>query len=286
MSIEPGVLYVVATPIGNLADLSGRAQETLGSVALIAAEDTRHTRVLLQHFGLTTALLSVHEHNEADRARLLLARLRQGESIALVSDAGTPLISDPGYRVVRAAIAAGFPVVPVPGPSALVAALSVSGLATDRFTFEGFLPARPSARRARLERLARETRTMVFYEAPHRVLGTLEDLCAAFGGGREAFAGRELTKAFEAHYHGTLEQLGARLAPDPDARRGELVLCVAGYSDAAELSPRSAVDAERLLRVLLDELPLKRAVSAATRILGGGRNELYRLALRLHRERE
>ncbi|HYW02711.1 MAG TPA: 16S rRNA (cytidine(1402)-2'-O)-methyltransferase [Gammaproteobacteria bacterium] len=282
---EHGVLYVVATPIGNLADLSERARRTLAGVALVAAEDTRRTRTLLQHCGLSTALISVHEHNETERARLLVARLEQGESVALVSDAGTPLISDPGYRVVRAVIAAGFRVLPVPGPSAVIAGLSVSGLATDRFTFEGFLPARGGARRTRLARLAGESRSMVFYESPHRLAVTLEDMARAFGAGRSAFVGRELTKAFEQHYHGPLGELAERFAREADSVRGELVICVAGRDDAQEGGAPPTVDPEQLLTVLLDELPLKRAVAAATRILGGGRNELYSLALRLHAER-
>ncbi len=216
----PGTLFVVATPIGNLGDLTVRARETLAGADLIAAEDTRHTGQLLAQLGIRTPLLALHEHNEGARAGELVGRLRDGARIALVSDAGTPLISDPGYRLVAAAAEAGIAVVPVPGACAAVAALSVAGLATDRFVFEGFLPARAAARRARLAALAAETRTLVFYEAPHRVGETLADLAAAFGASRRAVLGRELTKLHESVYRGAVGDLATRADGDPNMARG------------------------------------------------------------------
>jgi 16S rRNA (cytidine1402-2'-O)-methyltransferase len=243
----PGTLFVVATPIGNRGDLTERARETLASVDLIAAEDTRHTGRLLAQLGIGTALLALHEHNEAARAEELVARLRQGARIALVSDAGTPLISDPGFRLVAAAAAAGVAVVPIPGACAAVAALSVAGLPTDRFVFEGFLPARAGARRTRLSALAAETRTLVFYEAPHRISETLADLAVAFGAARDAVLARELTKLHETVYRGSLGELAERAAADSNMARGEAVLVVAG---AAEHAAPGAADVERLDRLL------------------------------------
>ena len=215
-----GVLYVVATPIGNVGDLSPRARETLAGVDLIAAEDTRHTGQLLRRIGIDRPLQSLHEHNEHERVAGIVQRLRDGARIALVTDAGTPLVSDPGFLLVRAARAHGIAVVPVPGPCAAIAALSVAGIATDRFVFEGFLPARRSERRERLAALATEARTLVFYEAPHRVHALLADLADCFGADREAAIARELTKAHETHYSGTLGELVSRLAGDEDLARG------------------------------------------------------------------
>ena len=222
MSRVTGRLQVVATPIGNLADLSERARQALAEADVIAAEDTRHTGALLKAIGLATPLLSLHEHNESQRVPALLARLAEGERVALVSDAGTPLLSDPGYELVRAAIAAGFEVSVVPGPSAITAALAVAGLPTDRFCFEGFLPARERERRAALEALAHERRTLVFFEAPHRIAAALADTAAVLGAEREAVVVRELTKAHETIYRGTLRDLAARAATEANFARGEI----------------------------------------------------------------
>src|ERR1044072_1153509 len=224
----PGTLYVVATPIGNLADLTPRAREVLASVALIAAEDTRHTRQLLQSCGIDTALTSLHEHNEAQKSGELVARLARGDSIALVSDAGTPLVSDPGFDLVAAARNAGIAVVAIPGACAAIAALSVAGLPTDRFAFEGFLPAKRAARSERLEPLAREERTLIFYEAPHRLVEVLHDMARTFGAERRASISRELTKRFETTYSEPLAQLRDDAERDSDMTRGEIVIVVSG----------------------------------------------------------
>jgi len=276
---------VVATPIGNLGDLSSRARSTLESCALIAAEDTRHTGTLLKHLGVTTPLLSLHEHNEAQRTPDLISRLRAGASIALMSDAGTPAISDPGFELVRAAAAAGIDIVAVPGPCAAVAALSIAAQPTDRFCFEGFLPARGSARRARLESLKLEPRTLVFYESPHRVAETLEDCAAAFGTERAATAAREITKLHETTYRGSLGELAARAAADADFARGEIVLVVAGAPAQAAVAEGGADGhggaLDRVLSVLLAELPLKQAARLAAQIVQVRDNETYKRALLL-----
>jgi 16S rRNA (cytidine1402-2'-O)-methyltransferase len=271
-------LYVVATPIGNLDDMSPRAVRILSSVDRIAAEDTRHSRPLLQHFGIGTPMSALHEHNEREQAPRLLAALEAGESVALISDAGTPLVSDPGYHLVRTARARGIAVVPVPGPSALMAALSAAGLPTDRFVFEGFLPSKPTARRTRLQALARETRTLVFFESPHRLSSALEDMAVVFGAERQAVLARELTKAFETIRGDSLQRLVDWVHSDANQRRGELVLLVHG---AAEAQPGDGREAERVLELLLKELPVKQAAALAARITGAGRNELYRRALEL-----
>ena len=274
----PGTLYVVATPIGNLADLTPRAREVLASVALIAAEDTRHTRQLLQSCGIGTALTSLHEHNEARKSAELVARLARGESIALVSDAGTPLVSDPGFDLVAAARRAGIAVVAIPGACAAIAALSVAGLPTDRFVFEGFLPAKTAARSDRLAELAREQRTLIFYEAPHRLAEVLRDMTRIFGAERSASISRELTKRFETTYAGTLAQLSDAAERDSDMSRGEIVIVVSGApspSDARE------IDSDSLLRALLEELSPSQAAKVAAHVTGGKRSELYEAALRL-----
>jgi 16S rRNA (cytidine1402-2'-O)-methyltransferase len=274
----PGTLYVVATPIGNLADLTPRAREVLASVALIAAEDTRHTRQLLQTCGIATALTSLHEHNEAQKSAELVARLARGESIALVSDAGTPLVSDPGFDLVAAARHAGIAVVAIPGACAAIAALSVAGLPTDRFVFEGFLPAKAAARSERLEQLAREQRTMIFYEAPHRLAEVLRDMARIFGAERTASISRELTKRFETTYGGTLAQLSDAVERDSDMSRGEIVIVVSGTP-----SPSTALelDSDALLRALLEELSPSQAAKIAAHVTGGRRSDLYEAALRL-----
>ena len=276
---------MVATPIGNLGDLSPRARETLKTCALIAAEDTRHTGSLLKTFGIETPMVSLHDHNEAQRTPELIARMQEGASIALVSDAGTPAISDPGFDLVRAAAAAGLEVIAIPGPCALVAALSIGAQPTDRFCFEGFLPARGSARRARLQQLVTEPRTLIFYESPHRVADTLADCAAEFGAERGATVAREITKLHETTYRGTLGELAARAVADGDFARGEIVLVVGGAPARAETDEGGADghggELDRVLSVLLGELPLKQAAHLAAKIVHARDNEAYKRALRL-----
>jgi len=274
--MNDGTLYVVATPIGNLADISQRAAEILASVNLIAAEDTRVTSRLLQHLGISGRMLSLHEHNELKRSEQLLIHLGEGEDIALVSDAGTPLISDPGYPLVRRVREAGIRVVPVPGPSAIISALSVAGLPTDRFVFEGFLPGKAASRRARLEQLQAETRTLVFYESPHRVLVCIEDMQACFGEDRQAVVARELTKTFETIRNGSIAELLEWMQQDSNQQRGEFVLLVAG---ADEIENPGQLDEKHVLQVLLEDLPVKQAAALAARICDGKRNHFYQLAL-------
>jgi 16S rRNA (cytidine1402-2'-O)-methyltransferase len=274
----PGRLQVVATPIGNLADLSARAREALISADVIAAEDTRHTRVLLRAIGIATPLVSLHEHNESQRTAELLARLAAGETIALVSDAGTPLLSDPGLELVQRAARAGFEVHAIPGPSAITSALAVAGLPTDRFCFEGFLPSRERERRAALAALAHEPRTLVFFEAPHRILRTLADMAAEFGAERPAAVARELTKAHETIYRGTLRELLARAQAEENFQRGEITVVVHGAAAAA-----GGVD-EQLLRrtveLLARELPPGRAAAIAAQLTGATRAAAYALVTR------
>lgn len=277
-----GTLFVVATPIGNRGDLSARARETLAGVDLVAAEDTRHTGSFLAQLGISRPLVSLHEHNEAKRVPELVERLAAGARIALVADAGTPLLSDPGYRLVAAAGAAGFAVVPIPGPCAVIAALSVAGLPTDRFVFEGFLPTRGPKRRARLAALASEARTLVFYEAPHRLADTLADLAAAFGEDRPAVLARELTKLHESVYREPLGALAAAARGDANMTRGEAVLAVAG-APAADPDAAATGLADRLLVALLAELPLSRAVDVVAEATGERRNRVYQRALTLRR---
>lgn len=278
MSIEKGSLYVVATPIGNLGDMSPRAVSVLSSVDLIAAEDTRHSAILLRHFGITTPCVALHEHNEREQLPRLLERLAAEQSLALISDAGTPLVSDPGYHLVSAAVARGVSVHPLPGPSALVAALSVAGLPTDRFLFEGFLPAKAGARRQRLVALSEQTATLVLYESPHRIQATLADMVEALGGQRRAALCRELTKLHETVLNDTLANLAGRVAADGNQRRGEIVLVVAG---AAERANTSEAESERVLRILLAAMPLKQAAAVAAQLTGEKKNRLYQLALAL-----
>ncbi|MDS4042124.1 MAG: 16S rRNA (cytidine(1402)-2'-O)-methyltransferase, partial [Candidatus Competibacter sp.] len=253
MAVESGALYVVATPIGNLEDITARALRVLREVDCIAAEDTRHTGQLLRHFGIDTPLLSLHEHNERGRLESVIAMLREGRSVALVSDAGTPLISDPGFPLVRELRRQGSKVIPVPGPSSVLAALSVAGLPTDRFVFEGFPPPKTAARRARLQALTGEERTLVFLEASHRVAETLVDLAAVFGAERWAVVARELTKRFEEVHGAPLGELGTWLAADANRQKGEFVLVVQGVPAASEAD---TPEIRRLLRALLAELPI------------------------------
>ena len=278
MDKAPGRLLVVATPIGNLADLSPRAREALAGVAVVAAEDTRHTRSLLQTVGVGTPLVSLHGHNEAQRVPELLARLAQGEDVALVSDAGTPLLSDPGFELVRRAAEAGIAVQAIPGPSAITAALAVAGLPTHRFCFEGFLPARAPERRAALAGLAHEARTLVFFEAPHRIQATLADLAAEFGAERQAVVARELTKVHETLYRGTLGELAARAGREENFARGEITLVVHGAAAAA--ASVDGPELRRTMEILLKELPPGRAAAAAARLTGATRAAAYALASR------
>ncbi|WP_213875196.1 16S rRNA (cytidine(1402)-2'-O)-methyltransferase [Pseudomonas sp. dw_358] len=274
----PGTLYVVATPIGNLDDMSARALKVLGEVALIAAEDTRHSIRLLQHFGIGTPLAACHEHNERDEGGRFLTRLLAGDDVALISDAGTPLISDPGYHLVRQVRAAGIAVVPVPGPCALIAALSAAGLPSDRFIFEGFLPAKAVGRRARLEQVREEPRTLIFYEAPHRILECLQDMEAVFGGERPALLARELTKTFETLKGLPLSELRAFVENDSNQQRGECVVLVSGWV-APEAEDAVSAEVTRILDLLLAEMPLKRAAALAAEITGVRKNLLYQVAL-------
>ncbi len=273
-----GRLYVVATPIGHLGDASQRMRDTLSAAAVVAAEDTRYTGRLLAMLGIRASLVSLHEHNERERVAQLLARLAAGEDVALVSDAGTPLVSDPGFMLVRAAIESGIEAVPVPGPCAAIAALSVAGLPTDRFCFEGFLPARAAARRGRLESLAREARTLVFYESPQRLAASLADMAAAFGGARRAAVARELTKAHETVYHGDLGDLARRVTEDANMSRGELAVVVEG---AADPPPTATEEIDRVLGVLLSSMPASQAAGLAAELTGAPRNDCYRRAVAL-----
>ncbi|NLG59165.1 MAG: 16S rRNA (cytidine(1402)-2'-O)-methyltransferase [Gammaproteobacteria bacterium] len=267
-----GTLHVVATPIGNLGDLPPRAQQVLRDVAAVCAEDTRHTRRLLAHFGIEAELVALHEHNEQQQAGRLVERLLAGDSLALVSDAGTPLVSDPGFRLVRAAREAGVRVSPVPGPSAVIAALSVAGVASDRFAFEGFLPARAGARRERLQRLAGEPRTLIFYESSHRIAETLEDMAAAFGADRHAVLARELTKLFETVLDGSLSALAERVRQDPDQRKGEFVVVVEGAGDDADAA---LAEGRRIYALLSAHLPPSTAARLAAELSGAPRKALY-----------
>ena len=271
-SVQPGCLWVVATPIGHRDDFSARAIATLREVAVIAAEDTRHSRPLLLHHNIATPLLALHEHNEREVVEAVVRRLQGGESVALISDAGTPLISDPGFRLVRAARAAGIRCAPVPGACAAIAALSVAGLPSDRFVFEGFLPPKSAARRARLQELAGEPRTLIFYESSHRVAESLADMRAVFGDGREAVLARELTKLFETVLDEPLEQLAERVANDPDQQRGECVILVAGRGEEADAK---LAEGQRIFAILREELPPAKAAKLAAAISGAPRKLLY-----------
>ena len=275
-------LYVVATPIGNLQDITLRALEVLKTVDAIAAEDTRHTSHLLSHFAIQKKLIAVHEHNEQKSAQILLERVQAGESIALVTDAGTPGISDPGAIVVDVLRDAGVNVVPVPGASAVIAALSASGITANGFMFYGFLPASGSQRRKALAGLKAYPSTLVFYEAPHRIIECVEDLATVLGGERRITIARELTKTFETFHRCALQDAKIWLESDPNQQRGEFVLLV----EAATLVEEAEVseDAERILRLLLEDLPLKQAVKLATEITGVKKNILYDFALKLKDE--
>jgi 16S rRNA (cytidine1402-2'-O)-methyltransferase len=279
---DTGTLYVVATPIGNLEDMSPRARRTLSEADLIAAEDTRHSGRLLRHFGIGTKTEAIHEHNERSQVPRLVEILKGGKSIAFITDAGTPLVSDPGFHLVRAARQAGIRVVPVPGACAAIAALSAAGLPSDRFVFEGFPPAKSAARRAVFEKLREESRTLIFYESPHRILESMKDMSEVFGPGREAVLARELTKQFETVRAGGLEELREWAGRDADQQLGEFVILIHGVPR----SEREVVDEEagRVLKILLDELPVSQAAALAARITGLKKNKLYEYALTLRKD--
>ncbi len=283
-----GRLDIVATPIGNLGDLSPRAREALAAADVIAAEDTRRTGQLLSAIGVQRPLLSLHAHNERERAAGLLERLARGEVVALVSDAGTPLLSDPGYDLVRRAVDAGHLVRAIPGPTAIAAALSVAGPATDQFCFDGFLPARSGERSERLAALAREPRTIVLFETPHRIAAALQDAARVLGAGRAAVVARELTKVYETIYRGTLGELAARAVAEPDFTRGEITLVIAGAVPDASGAAAAGFDEaalEKLLRAALEHLPASKAAALATAATGVPRKLAYEIAVRLAAQR-
>ncbi|UYZ84117.1 16S rRNA (cytidine(1402)-2'-O)-methyltransferase [Entomomonas sp. E2T0] len=274
-----GTLYIVATPIGNLEDITNRALRILREVDLIAAEDTRHTTKLLQHFAINTALKPCHDHNEREQQNYFVQLLLAGKNIALVSDAGTPLISDPGFHLVREAQQQGIRVVPIPGACAVIAALSAAGLPSDRFSFEGFLPAKSTARKSTLETLKEESRTLIFYEAPHRLLESLQDLVAVFGKDRQAVLARELTKTFETIKNTTLAELAEWVEADSNQQRGECVLLIEGWK--APVQEDINQETGRVLKVLLAELPVKQAAALTAEITGERKNKLYQYALEI-----
>jgi len=274
-------LYIVATPIGNLFDISERAKQTLDSVDLVACEDTRHTSKLLQHLGLKKKLISLHEHNETDRIAQVASMLTEGQSIALVSDAGTPLISDPGYPLVQALRQQGFQITPIPGASAIITALSAAGLPTNRFTFEGFLPHKTGAKKEKLEELVQEPRTMVFYEAKHRILSTLEVMAEVFGEERQACVARELTKTFETFYSGNLTNILEQLQASSDHQKGEFVVMLAGNPEPMKAN---AMHTDKLLRLLAEELPPKKAAAIVSAVTGENKKELYTQVLSYKKE--
>ena len=283
MSNQYGELYIVATPIGNLGDISERARQVLTDVDLIAAEDTRHSRKLLSHYGINTRMVSYHDHNE-DRAALnLLEKLSAGMNIALISDAGTPLINDPGYHLVKNAKDRGIRVIPIPGPSALVAALSASGLATDRFVFEGFLPEKKQARINRLTAIEQEKRTLVFYEAPHRILALVEDCVNVLGADRTMCVARELSKVYETIRTDSSGEILNWLKSDKASCKGEFVVCIEGNS--ASVSPQEA-ELKKMLSVLMASTGLNEAVKIAVELSGEKKNTLYSLALELKKDKE
>ncbi len=278
-----GRLQVVATPIGNLGDLSARARDVLQHADGIVAEDTRHTLALLHSLGISRPLISLHTHNETQRVPQLLARLVAGETLALVSDAGTPLLSDPGYELACAAADAGIPIEAIPGPSAITTALACAALPVNRFCFEGFLPARQRERRAQLAGLADESRTLVFFEAPHRIAEMLSDLAAVFGAGRRATVTRELTKTHESVYRGTLGELAERALEDENIRRGELTVVVQGAPEQPQ--PVDQALLRRAVELLARELPPSRAAALAAQLTGASRSAAYAL-LTQHERRQ
>ena len=284
MSDSAGVLYIVATPIGNLADISQRALDVLQDVDLIVAEDTRNSQKLLGHYAIKTRMMALHEHNEREQADELIKKLQAGTSIAAIIDAGTPLISDPGYHLVSLSHEHGIRVVPIPGPSALITALSTGGLATDRFVFEGFLPSKAAARLSHLQTLAKEPRTMVFYEAPHRLIESLESMLSVFGADRMAVLARELTKLYETVRRASLEELCDWVKQNPEQQKGESVILVAGCA-SNESTETIEIDVDQLLTALLTKLHVKEAAQLASQISGLSKNRLYARALELQQSR-
>ena len=272
------MLYVVATPIGNLADMVPRAVHTLQSVSVIACEDTRHSKKLLEHFSIDTPCIAYHDHTDQRSTHKILSRLADGNDVALISDAGTPLISDPGYRLVAQARNQGISVIPIPGACAAISALSVSGLPTDKFRFVGFLPAKPTQRQKVLETLKSVPDTLVFYEAPHRICAALNDALGAFGSERIAFMAREISKTFETYLYGTIEELLAQVSADSNQQRGEIVLVLAGNTVSNE---NLSADAEKIVKTLMRDLPITKAASLAAKITGDDKKQLYQLALTL-----
>lgn len=274
--ISASTLYIVPTPIGNLGDITQRALTVLEQVDLIAAEDTRHTGLLLQHFAIDARLFALHDHNEQQKAEVLLAKLQEGQSLALVSDAGTPLINDPGYHLVRRCREAGIRVVPLPGPCAAVTALSAAGLPSDRFCYEGFLPAKSKGRKDALRALAQEPRTLIFYESTHRLLETLQDMVLELGAERYVVLAREITKTWESIQGAPVAELLAWVQDDENRRKGEMVLIVEGHQADEQALP---VEALRTLALLQAELPLKKAAALTAEIHGVKKNALYKFAL-------
>ncbi len=274
--MNQGILYIVPTPIGNLADMTHRAQRILAEVNAIAAEDTRHSRILLEHYGIQTPMFALHEHNERQKATSLVKRLESGESIALISDAGTPLISDPGFPLVRACRAAGIQVTALPGPSAVITALSASGLPTDRFLFAGFLPAKQQARITALTEIIDQQATLVFYEAPRRIVDTLLAVVDVYGAEREVVVAREISKQFETYLVGSAAEVLAQVQTDANQQRGEMVLMIAGATRHADSIPAEAL---QLLATLSDELPPKKAAKIVASHYGLRANDLYKLGL-------
>ncbi|MDG2174991.1 MAG: 16S rRNA (cytidine(1402)-2'-O)-methyltransferase [Gammaproteobacteria bacterium] len=269
--IEKGCLYIVATPIGNLGDITYRAEETLKGVDAIAAEDTRHSKKLLQHLGIDTPMFALHEHNEKQKTESIIQRIKLGEAIALISDAGTPLISDPGFTLVRDARKSGIKVIPVPGASSILAALTCSGLPTDRFAFEGFLPSKKGSRKKLLLSLERESRTTVYFEAPHRLIESLKDCSEIMGGNRNAVLCRELTKTWETFIYGSLNEIVEKVSADANQCKGEIVIIISGYKQEMEIDN----DVLKMLDLLLEVLPLKKAATLTAKYFGINKNTVY-----------
>ena len=273
-----GILYIVATPIGNLQDITQRALDTFAQVDLIAAEDTRHSGLLLSHYGIKKPFFALHDHNEQEKAHILVEKLKQGSNIALISDAGTPLISDPGFHLVRQCREAGIRVVPLPGACAAITALCASGIASDRFCFEGFLPAKSKARKDKLENIAEEDRTLIFYESTHRILDTLEDMQSVLGEERYIVLAREITKTWETITGNMIKNLREWLLEDPNRTKGEMVLIVEGKPKSDnndEISPQ----AMKALELIAEELPLKKAAAIVAELYGYKKNALYQFGL-------
>lgn len=277
MQNSVGILYIVATPIGNLQDITQRALAVLAQVDLIAAEDTRHSGLLLSHYGIKKPFFALHDHNEQQKADLLVEKLREGSNIALISDAGTPLISDPGFHLVRKCRTAGITVVPLPGACSAITALCASGIASDRFCFEGFLPAKSKARRDKLQNLEKEDRTLIFYESTHRILETLEDMESVLGADRYVVLAREITKTWETIYGDRVAALRQWLSEDPNRTKGEMVVIVEGYRQTEEET--FSAEAVKALGLIAQELPLKKAAAIVAELYGYKKNALYQFGL-------